>query len=65
MPDEIAPMADAGIRAFKIYMVVDTGRTYPHPAGTGMHDHGDLLEMMDHDRARPACRSSSTRTTRR
>ena len=28
-------------------MVVDTGRTYPHPAGTGMHDHGDLLQMMD------------------
>jgi dihydroorotase-like cyclic amidohydrolase len=28
-------------------MVVDTGRTYPHPAGTGMHDHGHLLQMMD------------------
>ena len=36
-----------GIRAYKIYMVVDTGRTYPHPAGTGMHDHGELLQMMD------------------
>jgi dihydroorotase-like cyclic amidohydrolase len=36
-----------GINAFKIYMVVDTGRTYPHPAGTGMHGHGDLLRMMD------------------
>ncbi|MHB2024059.1 MAG: dihydroorotase, partial [Mycobacteriales bacterium] len=46
-PDQIKPMADAGIRAFKIYMVVDTGRTYPHPAGTGMHDHGHLLQMMD------------------
>ena len=45
--DEIAPMAERGIRAFKIYMVVDTGRTYPHPAGTGMHDHGHLLQMMD------------------
>ncbi|MCU1492837.1 MAG: dihydroorotase [Acidimicrobiaceae bacterium] len=44
---EIQKMADAGVRAFKIYMVVDTGRTYPHPAGTGMHDHGHLLEMMD------------------
>ena len=30
-------MAAMGINAFKIYMVVDTGRTYPHPAGTGMH----------------------------
>jgi dihydroorotase len=45
--DEIEPMAERGIRAYKIYMVVDTGRTYPHPAGTGMHDHGDLLRMMD------------------
>jgi dihydroorotase (multifunctional complex type) len=46
-PDEIAGMAERGIRAYKVYMVVDTGRTYPHPAGTGMHDHGDLLRMMD------------------
>lgn len=44
---EIAPMAERGIRAYKIYMVVDTGRDYPHPAGTGMHDHGHLLQMMD------------------
>ncbi|MCC6224639.1 MAG: dihydroorotase family protein [Thermoleophilia bacterium] len=44
---EIAAMAERGIRAFKVFMVVDTGRTYPHPAGTGMHDHGDLLRMMD------------------
>ncbi|QRP43363.1 dihydroorotase family protein [Amycolatopsis sp. FDAARGOS 1241] len=46
-PDEIAPMAAMGVNAYKIYMVVDTGRTYPHPAGTGMHGHGDLLRMMD------------------
>jgi dihydroorotase len=45
--DQIQPMADMGIQAYKIYMVVDTGRTYPHPAGTGMHDHGHLLKMMD------------------
>ncbi len=46
-PDEIEGMSQRGIRAYKIYMVVDTGRTYPHPAGTGMHDHGHLLQMMD------------------
>ena len=46
-PTRSRAMAERGIRAFKIYMVVDTGRTYPHPAGTGMHDHGDLLRMMD------------------
>jgi dihydroorotase len=47
IPEEIEPMAATGVRAFKVYMVVDTGRTYPHPSGTGMHDHGDLLRMMD------------------
>jgi dihydroorotase len=47
IPDQIEPMAKTGIQAFKVYMVVDTSRTYPHPAGTGMHDHGDLLRMMD------------------
>jgi dihydroorotase len=46
-PEEILPMAERGIRAYKIFMVVDTGRTYPHPAGTGMHNHGDLLKTMD------------------
>jgi dihydroorotase len=45
--DQIEPMAGLGVRAYKIYMVVDTGRTYPHPAGTGMHDHGHLLRVMD------------------
>lgn len=45
--DEVVAMSEMGIRAYKIYMVVDTGRTYPHPAGTGMHDHGHLLQLMD------------------
>ncbi len=45
--DEVVGMSEMGIRAYKIYMVVDTGRTYPHPAGTGMHDHGHLLQLMD------------------
>ncbi|MFI6386641.1 dihydroorotase family protein [Nonomuraea sp. NPDC050547] len=47
LADQVPKMAEMGIRAYKVYMVVDTGRTYPHPAGTGMHDHGDLLRMMD------------------
>lgn len=46
-PRAIPEMAKSAIRAFKIYMVVDTGRSYPHPAGTGMHDHGHLLQVMD------------------
>jgi dihydroorotase len=47
VPEELVPMAALGINAYKVYMVVDTGRTYPHPAGTGMHSHGDLLKTMD------------------
>jgi dihydroorotase len=47
IPEEIAPMAEAGIAAYKVYMVVDTGRSYPHPSGTGMHDHGRILQMME------------------
>ena len=45
--DEVAKMAEAGIAAFKIYMVVDTGRDYPHPSGSGIHDHGHLLKMFE------------------
>lgn len=44
--DEIPRMATAGVTAYKIYMVVDTGRTYPHPAAIGVHDHGDLYKAM-------------------
>jgi dihydroorotase len=46
-PEHVEPMAERGIRAFKVFMVVDTKRTYPHPAGTGLNDHGGLLRMMD------------------
>lgn len=44
--EEIPGMAGQGIAAYKIYMVVDTGRTYPHPAAIGVHDHGELYERM-------------------
>lgn len=44
--DEIAPMAERGVAAYKIYMVVDTGRSYPHPSAIGVHDHGDLYTTM-------------------
>ncbi len=44
--DQIGPMAEWGIAAYKIYMVVDTGRSYPHPAAIGVHDHGDLYQAM-------------------
>lgn len=44
--DQIRGMAELGIAAYKIYMVVDTGRSYPHPAGIGVHNHGDLYRTM-------------------
>lgn len=44
--DEIPDMAKRGIAAYKIYMVVDTGRTYPHPSSVGVHHHGDIYRAM-------------------
>ena len=46
--DEIPRMAEQGITAFKIFMVVDTGRSYPHMPGIGVHDHGRILEIMQY-----------------
>ena len=46
LPEEIAGMAERGIAAYKIYMVVDTGRSYPHPSAIGVHDHGELFRAM-------------------
>jgi dihydroorotase len=47
VPDEIAGLATRGIAAFKVFMVVDTGRDYPHMPGIGVHDHGKLLEIFE------------------
>lgn len=42
---EIPSLAAMGIAAFKVFMVVDTGRDYPHMPGIGVHDHGELLRI--------------------
>jgi dihydroorotase len=47
VPANIAEMATMGIAAFKVFMVVDTGRSYPHMPGIGVHDHGRLLEIFE------------------
>jgi dihydroorotase len=47
MLDEIPAMATMGIAAFKVFMVADTGRSYPHMPGIGVHDHGDLLRIFE------------------
>lgn len=44
--EEIPFLAEQGIASFKIFMVVDTGRNYPHMPGIGVHDHGKILEIM-------------------
>lgn len=47
IPAEIPKLARTGIAAFKVFMVVDTGRDYPHMPGIGVHDHGKLMEIME------------------
>jgi dihydroorotase len=47
VPDEIPAMAERGIAAFKVFMVVDSGRDYPHMPGIGVQDHGKLLEIFE------------------
>ena len=44
--DEIPKLAERGILAFKIFMVVDTARSYPHMPGIGLHEHGELYKRM-------------------
>jgi dihydroorotase len=43
--EAIPEIAKLGIISFKIFMVVDTGRDYPHMPGIGVHDHGRLLQI--------------------
>lgn len=47
VPGEVAGMAEAGALGFKIYMIEDTGRDYPHIPGIGVHHHGQLLDIAD------------------
>ncbi|MEO7243165.1 MAG: dihydroorotase family protein [Variovorax sp.] len=45
--EEIPKLAKQRIAAFKIFMVVDTGRDYPHMPGIGVHDHGEIMAIME------------------
>jgi dihydroorotase len=44
---QVAKLADAGIAAFKVFMVIDSGRNYPHPSGSGIMDEGHLFRMFE------------------
>lgn len=47
VPDQIPKLAEAGCLAFKIFMVKDTGRDYPHMPGIGVNNHGDLFRSFE------------------
>jgi dihydroorotase len=46
-PEAISSLAEAGCLAFKIFMVRDTGRDYPHMPGIGLHHHGELFRSFE------------------
>ena len=46
-PEAIPELAAAGCLAFKIFMVRDTGRDYPHMPGIGLHHHGELFRSFE------------------
>ena len=47
---EIRKIAEAGPpMGFKIFMISDVGRDYPHMPGIGVDNHGDLLESLQGD----------------
>ena len=45
--EEIPKLTSLGCLAFKIFMVRDTGRDYPHMPGIGVHDHGQLFRIFE------------------
>jgi len=47
VPSEVQGLAEAGAIGFKIYMIEDTGRDYPHIPGIGVFHHGHLLEIAE------------------
>lgn len=40
-------LAELGCLGFKVFMVVDAKRPYPHMPGLGVHDHGRLVEILE------------------
>ncbi|MFQ5850466.1 MAG: dihydroorotase family protein [Candidatus Binatia bacterium] len=47
VPEEVTRLAEAGCLAFKIFMVKDTGRDYPHMPDIGVHNHGELFRCFE------------------
>lgn len=47
VPENVAGLADAGATAFKIFMMSDVGRDYPHMPGIAVDDHGTLFRICE------------------
>lgn len=47
VPENIQALADAGATAFKVWMMKDIGRDYPHPPGTSLTNDGVLYRVFE------------------
>jgi dihydroorotase len=47
IPENIAELAEAGATAFKVWMMRDIGRDYPHPPGTSVSNHAVLYRIFE------------------
>jgi dihydroorotase len=47
IPENIAELTEAGATAFKVWMMRDIGRDYPHPPGTSVSDHAVLYRIFE------------------
>lgn len=45
--EAVAELAAMGALGFKVYMVVDAARSYPHMPGLGVHEHDDIVRIME------------------
>lgn len=47
VPEEILGLAAAGATAFKVFMMTDVGRDYPHMPGVAVDDHATLFRICE------------------
>ena len=47
IPENIAGLAAAGATAFKVFMMADVGRDYPHMPGIAVDDHATLFRICE------------------
>jgi dihydroorotase len=47
VPENIKELAEAGATAFKVWMMTDIGRDYPHPPGTSVTNHAVLYRIFE------------------